>query len=235
MGELQDPSTGFRMPLDVPGALLCTVSPRPSTDPTCKELELGRLDEALGRGAGGFGAATLVHEGRLVHIRATSGAGRLETAENIRAYVTGVEAALAPLGKTRVYGSEPSARYDLVRIHGLDAARFFVDVEVAGPPPVRLRFVEHAFPSGGRTVGLSFYAAGDDASDLPLANGLLGGITLPQPKVLGFGEPHSVQLPRRIGAAIGSFIVPLVIAGIVLAIILWRRRRNAAPGGKRSA
>lgn len=236
--DLLDPATGFRIPVDVHGARTCMVVPKLSTDRACTELKLSVLDEVLSRDAILFGAAALEREGRIVYIQATSEERRLWSAEDIRAYVADVEARMKAMGQVRIQGTEPGSRFELVEINGLQAVRFFVDLEI-GPEPVRLRFVKHALPSGGRTVELSFFAVGADASELPLANGLLSAVTMRQSEVIAFGEPEKSQKARRIGALIGTFMTPVLFGLIALVVILWLRKRKERaakrPPGPRQA
>jgi hypothetical protein len=203
------------------------VVPRRSADPECPALELDAFGRSLGQSAAHFGAGVLVRDDKRVYVTATSSEGRLETAEAIEAYVGAMEKELAGLGKSRVHGIEPSARYDIVRANGHHAVRYMVEVEAAAPEPA-VTFLGYAFPGERHIVTVMFLAVGDHATELSVVDGLVVGASLPQRETPGFGEPRRNQIARALGALAGS-VFPFVLAGaIAVAIILWRRRRARA-------
>jgi hypothetical protein len=223
--ELRDAASGFRMPLDVPGARTCIVIPERAADPFCAALQLGVLEQFFTAEARPFGAGAIVREGKLVYVTAASTEGTMDTAEAIEAYVGATEVAMRRLGKVQVRGVEPSVRYDIIRNDRRHAVRYVVDLELAGPQPVPMRFINYAFPGERHIVSVSFFAVGADVSELGPADALAVAATLPQRTVVGFGEPRRNQTARAFGALVGSLLPFAAAAGIAVAIIVWRRRR----------
>jgi hypothetical protein len=226
--ELHDPASGFRMPLDVHGARTCMAFPKRSADPECAGLPLDALGPSVGKSAAPFGAGVIVRDDKLVYVTGTSSEGRLETKEDIEAYIGAMEAEMARQGKARVHGAEPSARYDVVRVNGFRAVRYVVELETAAPESVPVTAFGYAFPGERHTVTVLFLAVDDDASELSVVDGLMVGAALSQPATPGFGEPRRNQIARAVGALVGSLFPFFITGAIAVALILWKRRRARA-------
>jgi len=230
--ELVDPSSGFQMTLDLPGAIPCVIVPKGNDAAGCKGVDVDAKASAFLKAASKDATFAMVRfppgaqDAWGTGVSTSSAAGSLGTADSMEAFVKAIEDRTAALtgAHPRAHGSG-SAHFDVMKVGGLDAIRYEIDLAAAPGNALygSARRLFYSIAGDGVVATVVFVSDPPHSAELNAAAAQMVKTVRMLPSR---GSARGGSMAEQVGKLVGFMLFPVLGLGLFVAFL---SKKKAGP------